>query len=155
MTVSAGAKPPALGSASASPGLKASWKSQAGNPAADRICATASTPLLSRVSGIIADLLTRSGEADYVCFAGGAHARTLEMHTPYRHGPAMPYMPEIRELRRALNGVPLMALGRITDPAEADLPGPGVLGGPLDWVSGEVYPASIDDPTACDRFVLR
>ena len=71
-------------------------------------------------AAIVADLLTRSGEADYVCFAGGAHARTLEMHTPDRHGPAMPYMPAIRELRHSLNGVPLMALGRITDPAEAD-----------------------------------
>ncbi|MEI7710999.1 MAG: FAD-dependent oxidoreductase [Rhodospirillales bacterium] len=71
-------------------------------------------------AAIVADLLTKSGEADYVCFAGGAHARTLEMHTPDRHGPPMPYMPAIRELRHALNGVPLMALGRITDPAEAD-----------------------------------
>jgi hypothetical protein len=75
-------------------------------------------------AAIIADLLTRPRdmgcEADYVCFAGGAHARTLEMHTPDRHGPPMPYMPAIRELRHALNGVPLMALGRITDPAEAD-----------------------------------
>lgn len=68
----------------------------------------------------IADLLTRPGNADYVCFAGGAHARTLEMHTPDRHGAPMPYMPAIRELRHSLNGVPLMALGRITDPAEAD-----------------------------------
>ena len=71
-------------------------------------------------AAIVADLLTRSGEADYVCFAGGAHARTLEMHTPDRHGPPMPYMPAIRELRHSLNGVPLVALGRITDPAEAD-----------------------------------
>ena len=68
----------------------------------------------------IANLLTRDRQADYVCFAGGAHARTLEMHTPDRHGPHMPYMPMIKELRHSLNGVPLMALGRITDPAEAD-----------------------------------
>ena len=40
-------------------------------------------------------------------------------------------------------GVPL------TDPADAGLPD-GV-----DVVTAEVYPASIDDPTACDRFVLR
>jgi hypothetical protein len=71
-------------------------------------------------AAIVADLLTRAGDSDYVCFAGGAHARTLEMHTPDRHGPAMPYMPAIRDLRHSLNGVPLMALGRITDPAEAD-----------------------------------
>ena len=42
-----------------------------------------------------------------------------------------------------------------TDPADADLPGPAELGGDLDWVSGQVRPASIEDPTACDRFVLR
>ncbi len=71
-------------------------------------------------AAIVADLLTRPKNVDYVCFAGGAHARTLEMHTPDRHGPPMPYMPAIRELRHSLNGVPLMALGRITDPAEAD-----------------------------------
>jgi dimethylglycine catabolism A len=71
-------------------------------------------------AGIIGDLLTRRRNVDYVCFAGGAHARTLEMHTPDRFGPAMPYMHFIKELRHRLNGVPLMALGRITDPAEAD-----------------------------------
>jgi hypothetical protein len=71
-------------------------------------------------AAIIGDLLTRSREVDYVCFAGGAHARTLEMHTPDRHGPPMPYMGFIKELRHHLNCVPLMALGRITDPAEAD-----------------------------------
>ncbi|MEJ0015135.1 MAG: FAD-dependent oxidoreductase [Acetobacteraceae bacterium] len=71
-------------------------------------------------AGIIGDLLTQARTVDYVCFAGGAHARSLEMHTPDRFGPAMPYMHYIRELRHRLNGVPLMALGRITDPAEAD-----------------------------------
>jgi 2,4-dienoyl-CoA reductase-like NADH-dependent reductase (Old Yellow Enzyme family) len=71
-------------------------------------------------AAIIGDLLTRARNVDYVSFAGGAHARTLEMHTPDRFGPPMPYMPFIKELRHHLNGVPLMALGRITDPAEAD-----------------------------------
>jgi 2,4-dienoyl-CoA reductase-like NADH-dependent reductase (Old Yellow Enzyme family) len=71
-------------------------------------------------AAIVADILTKPGNVDYVSFAGGAHARTLEMHTPDRHGPTMPYMPFIRELRHSLNGVPLLALGRITDPAEAD-----------------------------------
>jgi dimethylglycine catabolism A len=71
-------------------------------------------------AAIVADLLTRPRNVDYVSFAGGAHARTLEMHTPDRYGPALPYMPFIKQLRHSLNGVPLMALGRITDPAEAD-----------------------------------
>ena len=71
-------------------------------------------------AAILGDLLTRRRDVDYICFAGGAHSRTLEMHTPDRYGPAMPYMGYIKQLRQHLNGVPLMALGRITDPAEAD-----------------------------------
>ena len=68
-------------------------------------------------AAIIADRLTAPGNVDYVCFAGGAHARTLEMHTPDRHGPPMPYMDVISDLQKSVNGVPVMALGRITDPA--------------------------------------
>lgn len=68
----------------------------------------------------IAKLLTASHAADYVCFAQGAHARSLEMHVPDGHGPRMPYLPLIHNLRRAVNGVPIVALGRITDPAEAE-----------------------------------
>ena len=41
------------------------------------------------------------------------------------------------------------------DPAETALPGPDLLGGPLEYVGPDVYPARIADPTACDRFVLR
>jgi phenylalanyl-tRNA synthetase beta chain len=41
------------------------------------------------------------------------------------------------------------------DPATTNLPGPDLIGGPLDMTSPEVWPASISDPTACDRFVLR
>lgn len=71
-------------------------------------------------AAIIADKLTAPRNADYVCFASGAHARTLEMHTPDRFGPPMPYMDVIKQLQSSVNGVPVMALGRITDPAEAD-----------------------------------
>ncbi|MSQ63430.1 MAG: FAD-binding protein [Betaproteobacteria bacterium] len=71
-------------------------------------------------AAIVASMLTRSGEADYVCFAQGAHASTLEMHVPDRHGPRLPYRKLIAGLRAAAPGVPLIALGRITDPAEAE-----------------------------------
>jgi len=91
-------------------------------------------------AGIIGDLLTRARNVDYVCFAGGTHARTLEMHTPDRYGPHMPYMPYIKELRHKLNGVPLMALGRITDPAEAD----GIL------ARGEASLVSLGRPLVAD-----
>jgi 2,4-dienoyl-CoA reductase-like NADH-dependent reductase (Old Yellow Enzyme family)/thioredoxin reductase len=73
-----------------------------------------------REAAVIANKLTVSRNMDYVCFAGGAHAHTLEMHTPDRFGPPMPYMELIKKLHDSVNGVPLMALGRITDPAEAD-----------------------------------
>ena len=70
-------------------------------------------------AALVTDRLTAPGNIDYVCFAGGSHARTLEMHTPDRHGPPMPYMDIIKDLKRSANGVPVMALGRITAPAEA------------------------------------
>ena len=44
------------------------------------------------------------------------------------------------------------------DPAETATPGlreTALLGGELDYVSPDVYPARINDPTGCDRFVLR
>ncbi|MEO6623763.1 MAG: NAD(P)-binding protein [Burkholderiaceae bacterium] len=71
-------------------------------------------------AAIIADKLTASGQADYVCFALGAHARSLELHVPDRHGPTVPYLKLIRSLRSSCNSVPVMALGRITDPAEGE-----------------------------------
>jgi hypothetical protein len=68
----------------------------------------------------ITQALTAPRNADYVCFAQGAHARSLEMHVPDRYGPRLTYMEITRSLRPAVNGLPLMALGRITDPAEAE-----------------------------------
>jgi phenylalanyl-tRNA synthetase beta chain len=41
------------------------------------------------------------------------------------------------------------------DPAQTALPDATLLGGDLDYVGPDVYPARIDDPTGCDRFVLR
>ena len=71
-------------------------------------------------AAIITSLLTRSGEASYVCFCQGAHARSLEMHLPDRYGERLPYLDITRELKRSASGVPVVALGRITDPAEAE-----------------------------------
>lgn len=64
--------------------------------------------------------IARAGQVDYLCFAQGSHARSLELHVPDGYGPRAPYLPLIRELKRAACGVPVVALGRITDPAEAD-----------------------------------
>jgi phenylalanyl-tRNA synthetase beta chain len=84
---------------------------------------------------------------DFVAYAG-LRDEVLEIAVTPDRGYAVSVRGLARELASAF-GVPF------TDPAETALPGPEILGGPLDWESGEVYPASIDDPTACDRFVLR
>ncbi len=65
-------------------------------------------------------LLTRGNEVDYVTFCQGAHSRTLDWHVPDRHWPRGAWMPLIQQLRPHAHGVPVMALGLITDPAEAD-----------------------------------
>ena len=72
------------------------------------------------LAGKIAARLTAISRPDYVCFAQGSHARSLEMHVPDGYGPRMPYLDLLRRLRPSLDGVPLVSLGRITDPAEAD-----------------------------------
>jgi dimethylglycine catabolism A len=68
----------------------------------------------------IAAHVTAGNAVDYVTFAQGSHARSLEMHVPDDHEPRAAYMPLFRRLRKAVHGLPLIALGRITDPAEAD-----------------------------------
>ncbi len=72
------------------------------------------------LSAQITHALTSLSPVDYVCFAQGAHARSLELHIPDGHTPRLTYMPLIRQLRESANGVPVVALGRITDPAEAE-----------------------------------
>ncbi len=68
----------------------------------------------------IARLLTATGQVDYLCFAQGSHAASLDRHLPDLHGPRAPYVALSQTLKDAAPGVPLMGLGLITDPAEAD-----------------------------------
>jgi 2,4-dienoyl-CoA reductase-like NADH-dependent reductase (Old Yellow Enzyme family) len=68
----------------------------------------------------IARRLVRDGEIDYVAFCQGAHARTLDWHIPDMHWPRAPWMSLITRLRAAIPGTPVLALGLITDPAEAE-----------------------------------
>ncbi len=68
----------------------------------------------------VAAHVTAGKTVDYVTFAQGSHARSLEMHVPDDHEPRAAYMPLIRSLRKAVHGLPVIGLGRITDPAEAD-----------------------------------
>ncbi len=79
--------------------------------------------------------------ADFAGYAGLAdHVFDIAV-TPDR-GYALSVRGVARELATAYGAA-------FTDPAETDLP-PDV-----DLVSPDVYPASIEDPSACDRFVLR
>lgn len=71
-------------------------------------------------AALIAPLVAGGGAVDYACFCQGTHGKTLDMHLPDRFGPRMPYRDLQRRLRAAIPGVPLIALGRITDPAEAE-----------------------------------
>jgi 2,4-dienoyl-CoA reductase-like NADH-dependent reductase (Old Yellow Enzyme family) len=68
----------------------------------------------------IADRLTSDRSVDYVAFCQGAHARTLDWHIPDMHWPRAAWMPLIRRLRAHVHGTPVLALGLITDPAEAE-----------------------------------
>lgn len=85
----------------------------------------------------VLDALLDQCRPDYLAFAQGAHARSLEMHLPDAAGPRVPYAALIAGLAARARGVPVMALGRITDPAEAEalLAQPGIeligLGRPL------------------------
>jgi hypothetical protein len=71
-------------------------------------------------AGEIAQHLLASHSIDYLSFAQGSHSRTLHRHIPDLHGPRAPYTQLTQDLKRALSGVPVMALGLITDPAEAE-----------------------------------
>ena len=85
--------------------------------------------------------------ADFVAYA---HLRdeVFEIAVTPDRGYAVSVRGLARELASAY-GAPF------TDPASTALPDVTLLGGSLDFVGPDVYPARIGDPTACDRFVLR
>jgi hypothetical protein len=68
----------------------------------------------------IADAMTRRHDVDYVAFCQGTHGRTLDWHIPDMHWPRSTWMSLIEQLKPAVNGKPLVGLGLITDPAEAE-----------------------------------
>jgi phenylalanyl-tRNA synthetase beta chain len=79
--------------------------------------------------------------ADFAAWAG-LRDHVLDVNVTPDKGFALSVRGTARELAIAFGA-------EFTDPADTGL-APGV-----DQVSGEVYPASIADPSACDRFVLR
>jgi dimethylglycine catabolism A len=68
----------------------------------------------------LAQHVVRSVALDFISFAQGCHASTLDMHVPDSFQPRLTYMPLLGRLRGAVEGVPVIALGRISDPAEAE-----------------------------------
>ncbi|MGB3071871.1 MAG: FAD-dependent oxidoreductase [Ottowia sp.] len=59
-------------------------------------------------------------QPDFLCYAQGSHHRTLEMHLPDGTYPRLPFHAMVRRLAAQTPGIPVMTLGRFTDPAEAE-----------------------------------
>jgi dimethylglycine catabolism A len=68
----------------------------------------------------VAREVTAGSRIDYATFCQGTHARTLDWHIPDGHWPRATWMPLLAQLKPSLGATPLMALGSITDPAEAE-----------------------------------
>jgi len=68
----------------------------------------------------ITELVHATGAIDYLTYCWGAHGNTLYEHLPDLHGPRTPYVDRIAELGKSAPGVPLGALGLITDPNEGE-----------------------------------
>lgn len=68
----------------------------------------------------IASALSDPRTVDYVGFAWGAQNRQLHWHIPDGHWPRAAHAEKTGMLRRHANGVPVMGLGRLVDPNEAE-----------------------------------
>jgi len=63
--------------------------------------------------------LVTPDQVDYAAFVWGSQSSTLYWHVPDGHFARTPYVEQAAGLRQHANGVPVMALGRIVDPHEA------------------------------------
>src|SRR5499433_1909247 len=122
-------------------GFEIGAKKAYGHMSEGMICSAAELAIGEDHSGILVLAPDAPLGADFVTYAGLAdHVFDIAV-TPDRG-----YALSIRGMAREL----AIAYGAAyTDPADTGLPDD------VDKVSPDVYPASIDDPTACDRFVLR
>jgi phenylalanyl-tRNA synthetase beta chain len=105
------------------------------------ICSAAELGIGEDHSGILVLAPDAPLGADFVQYAG-LDDHVLDIAVTPDRGYALSVRGVSRELATSY-GV------RFADPADADLPADFAA------VSGQVHPASIGDPTACDRFVLR
>ena len=111
------------------------------------ICAADELGIGTDHSGILVLPADAPLGADFVRYAG-LRDEVLDIAVTPDRGDCVSVRGVARELAIAF-GVPF------TDPADAGLPAHAGLGADLGWVSGDIRPASIADPSACDRFVLR
>jgi phenylalanyl-tRNA synthetase beta chain len=105
------------------------------------ICSAAELALGDDHSGILVLPPDAPLGEDFTAY-GGLRDHVFDINVTPDKGYALSIRGAARELAIAF-GV------TYTDPADTGLPAD------VDQVSDQVYPASIDDPTACDRFVLR
>lgn len=68
----------------------------------------------------IVELLIRHGGLDYFAFSQGNFSLSLEDHVPDMHYDPGPFLGIHKTLRRACGQTPVMALGRVVGPAEAE-----------------------------------
>jgi phenylalanyl-tRNA synthetase beta chain len=122
-------------------GFEIGAKKAYGHQSEGMICSAAELALGDDHSGIMVLPADAPLGGDFVAYAGLADDVLDIAVTPDR-GYALSVRGLARELASAF-GVPL------TDPADTGLPAD------VELVSPDVYPATIDDPSACDRFVLR
>ncbi len=122
-------------------GFEIGTKKAYGRTSAGMICSARELAIGEDHTGILVlDADAPLGE-DFASYAGLAD-HVLDIAVTPDRGYALSVRGVARELATAF-GVPF------TDPADTGLPGDVTVESP------DVYPASIDDPTACDRFVLR
>ncbi|MGF7149946.1 2,4-dienoyl-CoA reductase-like NADH-dependent reductase (Old Yellow Enzyme family) [Sphingomonas zeicaulis] len=72
------------------------------------------------IAAQITDRVHATGVMDYLTYCWGAHGHTLYEHLPDLHGPRTPFVDRIAALGKHAPGVPLGALGLITDPNEGE-----------------------------------
>lgn len=73
-------------------------------------------PMAARIT----EALARPDRVGYVAFTWGSQSETLHWHVPDAHWPRLPFADRTAALRRHANGLPVIALGLVVDPNEAE-----------------------------------
>ncbi|MDX2222425.1 MAG: FAD-dependent oxidoreductase [Rhodospirillaceae bacterium] len=85
-------------------------------PGEDGVPGSIGMPEAAEITRIVA----ATKEIDYLTYCWGSHADSLYQHLPDMHGIRAPYVEKIKELAAHAPGVPVGALGLITDPNEGE-----------------------------------